>query len=89
MTNLRLLKEEIINLKEEDPTIPYLTTEDNFESFSDHEERIKTNSKIPVSARRPGGYYLTHLIKTRPDGCNLNRYTCSQLICFASLTDFP
>ena len=86
MTNLRLLKEEITDLKEVDPTSPTSLTDD---SSSDNEERIKTNSKIPVSARRPGGYYLTHLIKTRPDGCNLNRYTCSQLICFASLTDFP
>ena len=73
MTNLRLLKEEITNLKEEDPTDPTYLTEDNFESFSDHEERIETNSKIPVSARRPGRHYLVELIRNRPAECNLTR----------------
>jgi hypothetical protein len=66
MASLRELKKEIEELADEN-----ISEEEIVELDDDFSKRSK--SKVPESARRPGGQYITMLIKTRPNNCDLTR----------------
>jgi hypothetical protein len=64
MASLRELRDEIEELADENISE---------EEIVDDYFLKRSKSKVPESARRPGGQYITMLIKTRPNNCDLTR----------------